>query len=171
MCVAGGGMLSGLVGGMSSIMNYDAQVEDYNAEVARWETNYKNSLVAGRDQMNQLTLKAIQTQDATTQKLGEYNYEGAIKSATAEASAAGAGVGGNVVDDVIRGIQGQAARNRATAQENGDMQVAQIAEEQKGVVSQEANNINSVSVGSAPNPASAFLGVAGAVLGGLNGNE
>lgn len=162
-------MLSGMVGAMGAITKYNAEVEDFNAAELAWETNYTNSMVAGKDSMNQITLRAIQEEKATGQRLQEYNYEGAVKGAMAEASAAQAGVGGNSVDAVIRGIVGQAARNRAVVKENGDMVAQQLAEEQKGVVAEEVNRVNSMVRPNPPNPAEAMLGVAGAILGGIGG--
>lgn len=171
MCMAGAGMLQGVMSGLSSIVGYDAKVADFNAEEIAWETNYKNAMVSGKDEMNQLTLKAIQNQDATQQKLQEYDYEGAVKAAEAEAAAAQGGVGGNSVDTVINGVLGQAARNRYVTKVNGDMEAQQIAQEQKGVVAEEVNRVNSMPRPQAPNPAEAFLGVAGAALNGLGGQE
>lgn len=164
MCGPMAGMAQAGIGAMSSIVGYNAKVDDFNASEIAWETNYKNAMVAGKDEMNSLTLKAIQEQDATQNKEQQYNYEGAVQAATAEAAGAAGGVGGNSVDTVINGILGQAARNRYIAKTNGDMMAQQIAMEQKGAVSTEVSRVNSMPRPTAPNPAEAFLGVAGAVF-------
>lgn len=171
MCLSGGagGLMSGAIGGLSAIAGYDAKVEDFNNEEMRWEENYTNSLADGAEQSKQLTLKAMQDDAVTGQKVQDQNYEGAINAAKAEASEAGSGVGGNSVDAVINGITAGAARNRQVAVENGNMVAAQITEEQKGVVADEVNHINSVPRPTPPNAGAAFLNVAGALLGGMGG--
>lgn len=169
MCGPVAGLLQGGIGAMSAIAGYNAKVEDFNAREAAWKENYVSALASGRDEENQLTTKAVQEQSATVQKMGVYTTEGAVKAAAVETSAAGAGVGGNSVDDVIRDIQAGAARNRYASQENAHFMAAQIAAEQKGVEAQIKNRINSVQRPTAPNPGEAILGVAGAMLGGIGG--
>lgn len=152
------------VGGMTALASYGAKVADYNSQEEAWETNYTNSLADGAEQSKQLTLKAIQDDQATGQKVQEYNAEGAINAAKAEASEAGSGVSGNSVDTVIDGINAGAARNRSVAVENSNNMAAQLAEEQKGVVTQEVSHINSMPRPTPPSAGEAFLGVAGAMI-------
>lgn len=172
MCMSGGGggismggVASGVVGIFSSIANYNADVEDFNAKEKQWLQNYKNSLSAGRDEEQQLTTKAVQTQGQAQQAQTLYATDGAVKAAEAETSAAGSGVSGNSVDEVIRGIKSGAAQNRYYAQQNADWAAAQIAEEQKGTVDTEENHINSIARPRPPDQSSLFLGIAGAMVG------
>lgn len=167
MCGPMAGMMKGVMGGLSAIAGYNAKVEDFNAREVQWQTNYKSALSSGRDEHNQLTMKAIQDEAATGERIHQYNVEGAVKSASAEAAAAGAGVAGGTLETVLRDVQGKAAHNRMIAKLNGDMVAQQIGMEQKGVQAREIGRIASVTRPTAPNPAEAFLGIAGAVLGGI----
>ncbi len=114
-----------------------------------------------------LTSAAVQEQAATLQKITAYSEEGAIKAAEAEASAAGAGIAGNSVTEVIRGILGGTARNREFARENARFTAQKIADQQRGVVSTAINRINSIARPVKPNAGAAMLNVAGALLGGM----
>jgi len=169
MCGPMAGILQGGIGAMGAIASYNAQVEDFNAKEEMWKQNYVNSLAAGRDEQNQLTTRAIEEQALSTQKQTEYGVEGAIKAAAAETSAAGAGVGGGSVDDIIRGIWAGAARNRYYTQENAHYTAAQLAAEQRGTVTTIQNRINSVQRPTKPNAGAAMLNVAGALIGGIGG--
>lgn len=168
MCFAGiGGMLSGVVGAMGAVAEYNAQVDDFNARERMWKENYVNSLAAGREEQVQVQTKAYQEQQVTSQKMEEYSREGAEKAAIAEVSAASAGVGGNSVKDLIGGILSGAARNRYWAQENGRTTAAQLTQELKATNTRMMNRINSVVRPNPPNPAGAMLKIMGGFVGAL----
>ena len=167
MCGPALGMMQGLIGGMGAIANYNAQVDDFNQREKQWQTNYKNALMSGRDEYNQLNTRAVEEQAATGQKIQSYAEEGAIKAAEAETAAAGAGVSGNSVDEVIRGILGGSARNIAYAKENARFTAQKIADQGRGITANVMNRINSLTRPVKPNAGAAMLNVAGAFLGGM----
>ena len=169
MCGPVAGLLQAGIGAMSSIAEYNAEVEDFDAKEEQWKKNYTLSLEEARSEENQLTTKAVEEQAATAQKVQVYTQEGQIKAATAEASAAGAGIAGNSVDEIIRNVVGGAAKNRAAAEENANFTAAEIALEQKATVTDAEAHIASVVRPRPPNPAKAILGVAGALIGGIGG--
>lgn len=168
MCGPMAGILSGGIGAMGAIAKYNAEVEDFNAGEARWVENYKSALESGRDEHNQLTTKAVQVASEASQRDFVYAAETATKASEAEASAAGAGVSGGTVDEVVRGVVANGARNRYYSQENAHWEAAKIADQQRGVVANTKSRINSVVRPRPPNAGAAILGVAGALLGGFS---
>ena len=167
MCGPAAGMLTGAIGAMGAITDYNAQVDDFNQREKQWQLNYKNAMQSSRDEYNQTNTQAVQEQAATSQKLTSYSEEGAIAAAEAEASAAGAGVEGNSVSNITRGILGGAARNREFARENARFTAQKIADSMKGIRATSINRINSLTRPVKPNAGAAMLNVAGAFIGGM----
>jgi hypothetical protein len=167
MCVAAAGLLGGLVSGLSAVAQYNAQVDDFNQQERMWKENYVNSLAAGREEQNQLTLRGIQEQEAFSQKDQGYVIEEAVATAEAENSAAAAGVGGVSVANLIQQGARSAGYNRYWARANYDTTAAQLTQEQRGTVTRIKQRINSVTRPVKPNPAGAMLSVIGGVLGGI----
>ena len=168
MCMAGmGGMLSGIVGAMGAVAEHNAKVDDFNRQEAMWKENYVNSLAAGRDEQKQLQTKAYQEQQVTSQKVDEYNREGAVKASIAEVSAASSGVAGNGVTSLIRDILGGAARNRYWAKENGKATAQQLTQELRATNTRVINRINSVQRPQAPDPSGAMFKIMGGFVGAI----
>lgn len=155
------------LGAASAVTNYNAQVEDFNNGEARWQENYALSRDAAMDEQNQITAKSIQMQTETGMRDQMYSEEGAVAAAEAEASAAGANVEGNSVGEVIRAITSGAAKNRYVNGVNAKWQAIELAKEQRATVTNMKARIASVTRPTKPNKANAFLGIAGAVVGGM----
>jgi len=153
-----------LLGAASSFSTYAAQADQAAQQQARYDQNYQNSLAAGRDQHNQLTLRAMQENDAAAQKEHEIAVEGATREAEVNVSAAGGGVGGLSVDALLSDVALKVAQNRSITQKNANMTAQQLAMQQKGVVTQTESRINSVAQGSAPNPLEPILKTVGSGL-------
>lgn len=167
MCGPVAGMMQGAIGAMSAVAGYNAQVEDFNNAEARWQENYALARDSSMDEQNQITAKTIQMQTETGMRDQVYSEEAAIATAEAEASAAGANVEGNSVGEVVRSITAGAARNRYVNNMNAKFQAIQLAKEQKQTVTNFKARVASVTRPTKPNPATAFLGIAGAVVGAM----
>jgi hypothetical protein len=165
MCGPVAGILKAGVGAMGAVAQYNAQVEDFNNAEDRWQENYALSRDASMDEQHQITAKMIQMQTETSQKMQLYAAEGAIAEAEAEAGAATAGVGGNSVDEVIRNITAGAATNRYVTETNAKWKAIQMGKEMKATVTNFKARVASVTRPTPPNPAGAFLGIAGSILG------
>lgn len=165
MCGPVAGILKAGFGAMGAVAQYNAQVEDFNNAEDRWQENYALSRDASMDEQHQITAKMVQMQTLTSQKLQAYSAEGAVAAAEAEAGAAGAGVGGNTVDEVLRGITAGAAQNRYITGVNAKWEAIQLGKEMKQTVTNFKARVASVTRPTPPNPAGAFLGIAGSILG------
>lgn len=165
MCGPVAGILKAGIGAMGAVASYNAQVEDFNNQEDRWQENYKLSRDASIDEQHQIAAKTVQMQTETSQKLQMYSAEGAIAEAEAEAGAAGAGVGGNTVDEVLRGIVAGAATNRYVTGVNAKWKAIQLGKEMKATTTNFKARVASVTRPTPPNPATAFLGIAGSILG------
>lgn len=161
MCVQ---VLGLVLSAASAVAQYAAQADQAAQQQQRYDQNYQNSLAAARDQHNQLSLRAMQENEAAAQKEHEINVEGATRAAEVNVSAAGGNVGGLSVDNLLADVARKVAYNRGITQRNAEMTAQQIQMQQKGVVTQAEGRINSVSPGSPPSPLEPALKIAGAGL-------
>lgn len=165
MCVNPLSIAKAGFGALGAIAEHNAKVEDFNNQEDRWQENYALSRDAAMDEQNQITAKTIQMQTETGMRDQAYSEEGAIAAAEAEASAAGSNVEGNSVSELVRSITAGAAKNRHVNNLNSKFKAIQLGKEQRATVTNMKARIASVTRPTAPNPASAFLGIGGAVLG------
>lgn len=161
MCVDPVSILGFALSAASTMAQFGAQQQAADAQTARYNQNYQNALAAGRDDHNQLTLRAMQEQEATAQKDHSIIVEGAEKAAEVSVSAAGGNVSGLSVDALLGDVARKTAMNRATVQRNAEMTAAQLQMEQRGVVAKEQARINSMAPGVDPNPLEPALKIAG----------
>lgn len=163
-------MLGAAVGMVSAVAGFQAQQADYRAKKAAWEQNVVNAEAAARDEHRQITNRFLQEQEKTTQKKHVSFIEEAQKRATAENNAAGAGVSGNSVDNILRDISGKSMLNRTYADQNYKFVAADLTEQLKASDTKMIGRINSMPVPQAPSPLGMIAGVAGAgvkAMGGL----
>lgn len=151
-----------MVGVAQAVTSFGAAQADYNAKATQWQQNYVNALAAGRDEQRQLTLRQLQEEDAFTQKIHLTNLEEAGKKSEVAVDAAGSGVSGITVDNLIADIGRQAANNRTSLTTNYKNVAEQLNTEQKATVTTEESRINSVARPTAPSPLTLAVGVLGA---------
>jgi hypothetical protein len=148
----------------TSVISFAAAQADYNARAEQWRQNYTNSLAAGRDEQQQLSLRMMQEQDAHAQKQHLTTIEGAQVSAEAEVSAAASGVSGLSLDNILLGIGRDVAMKQEADKTNYQNTVAQLTKENEATNTRIENRINSVQRPVAPNPLGyALQGIGGAL--------
>lgn len=157
-------MMGAALGVLSAVAEYGAASADYNAKAQVWKQNYKNSLAAGREEQNQITLRTMQEQEAKDQKLYLMNLEEVQKKSEAQLAASEAGVGGLSVQSILVDIGRRGAYNRQIENRNWAMTAAQLEEEQRATVTTIKSRINSVERPTAPNPLAYVVKAAGAVM-------
>jgi hypothetical protein len=113
----------------ASMRAFQAQ-EAYNAEYARNQT------------YNQIGLRQQQEIDAASAALMDNQIRGAKAKATADTGAAEAGVQGNSVESVARGVYREMGRIDAATIKNTDMSVDQLQEEKKAADAQFRSRTN-----------------------------
>lgn len=148
----------------SSVISFAAAQADYNARAEQWRQNYTNSLAAGREEQQQISLRMMQEQDAHAQKQHLTTIEGAQVAAEAEVSAAASGVSGLSLDNILLGIGRDVAMKQEADKTNYQNTVAQLTQENKATNTRIENRINSVQRPVAPNPLGyALQGIGGAL--------
>lgn len=152
------GLISFGVGAVQSIAQYSAQKQEA-------KQNQENAESAWAQQQNQLTKRAMQEEDALRQKQQTMNIEEAQAKASTVASAAGAGVAGLSLDNIVADVGRRASFNRQAEEENTRNTLAQIRMERKGVNSQAQSRINSVPK---PSALSLVAGIGGAAIKGYS---
>lgn len=160
-----------LVSSASSMVGYQAQVQEADRQTERYYQNHANALAAGRDEQKQGTLRQMQEQEATAQKDHVYLVQAAERESEVAVSAAGANVAGLSVDNLIGDVIRKTSFNRVTLQRNAEMTAEQLQVEKDASVNRAQSRINSMSPGVRPSPAGVMLEIAGAgvkLYGGLN---
>lgn len=131
------GLITAGIGAVQSVAQYSAQKQEAKA-------NEQNAIESWKTQQAQLSKRAMQEEDALRQKQQQQNIEEAQVKAETVASAAGAGVAGLSLDNLIADVGRRASFNRQTEEENTRNTLAQLRLERKGVNSQAQGRINSV---------------------------
>lgn len=152
------------VGIASSVAQFSAAQSDYQARAEQWRSNVVNSWAAAREEQKQLLARELQEQEAYAQKSHLSLVEQAEKQATAEVSAAGAGVSGISVGNLVADIGRKAATNRVLAERNWMNTAQQLRQEQGATVTRASNRINSVSVPTSPSSAGLLAGIGGSAI-------
>lgn len=150
------GIATFAVGAAQSVVSYGAQKAEYAA-------NKENARQAWANNQTQLTLRAMQEEDALRQKQRQSLIEEAQVSAETQVSAAASGVAGISVENLLADVSRRAATNREVEKENTRMTLQQIREERKGINAKGQSQINSVAK---PTGLSLVAGLGGAALSG-----
>lgn len=155
-----------VAGVASSLAQGQAAQADYAARSEQWRQNVVNSWAAARDEQKQLLQRELQEQEVNAQKQHLSLVEEAEKKATAQVSAASAGVSGLSVSNLVADIGRKAATNRNIAQRNWEMTAQQLRDEQEATITRAENRINSVSRPTSPSGLATAAGVGSALVGG-----
>lgn len=145
MCVEPSTALAGAslaIGTAQAVTKFAAGQEDAASQRAYQEQARYNAEVARNQTYDQIALRQRQEIDAASQALFD-NALRAIKArATADTSAADAGVQGNSVESVARNYFMEQGRIDSATEKNTEMSVAQLQEEKKGARSQYVSRTN-----------------------------
>ncbi len=140
------------VSALSSVVSFMAATEESKAVE-------KSATEAYKQDQKVASLRQIQEQDATAQKLHLANIDEAEKRATVEVSGAEAGVAGISVNNLLADVTRKAATNRQTERENLRMTTRQLQLDKEGSRARNQGRINSAP---RPNPLGLVAGIAGA---------
>jgi len=152
------------VSALSAVAGYQAQQAQYSAQKEQKAANDRNALAAARDDQNALTQRALQEQDAYGQKKHLQLTELAEREADIQVSAAGSGVAGISVGNLVSDARRRAGANLTTLETNYQNTAAQLEAEQRGTVSKANSRIGQVANPTAPSAAGAVIGFAGDVI-------
>lgn len=153
-----------ILGAAQAVVSFGAAQQDYDNKAAQWKQNYTNSLAAGRDEQKQLSLRMLQEGEANDQKVRQNAIEKAEISSQAEASAAGAGVSGVSLKNIIHGI-GKKINDKVSADEtNYSNTITQLGAQMKATNTTITNRINSMQRPTAPNPLGYALQAVGGAI-------
>lgn len=148
----------------TSVVSFMAAQDDYDNRAAQWKQNYVNSLASGREEQQQLQVRMMQEQDGHTQQQHMAEIEGAEIASEAEVSAAGSGLSGISLDNILSGINRKIGSKQAAEETNHLNTVAQLSQQLEATNTNIQNRINSVQKPTSPNALGyALQGVGGAL--------
>jgi len=148
----------------TSVVSFMGAQDDYANRAAQWKQNYVNALASGREEQQQLQVRMIQENAAHAQQEQMTEIEGAEIAAEAEVSAAGAGLSGISLDNILTGISRKIGMKQAADDTNHMNTVAQLGQELEATNTNITNRINSVAKPTSPNPLGyALQGIGGAL--------
>lgn len=157
------GALSFAMSAASSVAGFAEKQNAADAQTARYNQNYQNSLAAARDTQVQTTKRMMQEEDAYKQKDHLHLLEGAKKEAELAVSAAGANVAGLSVDNLVADASRTTNLNRTVLRKNWADTASQLQTQSEAAsTTQTQSRINSVNPGSDPSPLGLGLELAGA---------
>ena len=148
----------------TSFAGYKAQQAQYESQKEQKVANDRNALASARNDQNQLTLRTLQEQEAYGQKAHLQKVEEAERTADIRVSAAGSGVAGISVGNLVSDARRRAGNNLTTLETNYQNTAAQLEAEQRGTVDKANARIASVANPTKPSPAGALIGFAGAAI-------
>lgn len=147
----------------TSVVGFADKQNQADAQTARYNQNYQNSLAAARDNQVQSTKRMMQEESAYKQRDHLHLLEGAKKEAQIAVSAAGGNVSGLSVDNLVADAQSVTNLNRTTLRKNWADTASQLqTAAEADAVNKTQSRINSVNPGSDPNPLGLGLELAGA---------
>jgi hypothetical protein len=161
-----------MVASVASAQAADNAAEaDYQAKVVAWRQNIVNAQTAARDEQRQIITRQMEEQSKTVQKKHVSYVEEAQKQAEATVSAAGAGVQGISVDNLLTDIGNKSAANRAYMDENYRYIVADTTEQLKSTRTKLAMRVDSMPTPLPPQKTAgiAALGAGAKMIGSFGG--
>lgn len=162
MCVAALPILGLAMSAASAVVGFAAKQQQYERDVKQYNQNYQNALAANRDDQKQIALRQMQEQQAYQQKDHLAVLEQAEKSAEVNVNAAGAGVAGLSVDNLIGDVSRKTALNRETLETNWRNTASQLQAENNASTNKAQSRIQSMPVPIAPSPMSMFVDIGSA---------
>jgi len=159
-------MMMGLAGAgvsaMSSITQYNAQVEQANAQERTFWQNRANAITSMDNQYGAISRREIQEGDAMSLKEHAAMIDAAQKGAQVQASAAEGGVTGTSVGNLSAEVARQNDFNTMQLRTQYKANVQQLQDQASGIQAQTQSTINSVPRGQYPSSSTLALGLAGA---------
>lgn len=145
-----------LTQGISSVSNYVVAREQFKMEEQMRKHRAAMDAISSASQINALTQQDIDTRDAGVRASVALNLQSKQDKASAEVSAAAAGVSGNSVDAALRGLERSALQANAARKQT-------LASKRKAVINEKKNVRLSAIYGRdigarlRPNPAMALM--------------
>jgi hypothetical protein len=161
MCIAA---LPAIAAIGQAVVGYVGAGAEADVTNAYYGQNRQNAIVAASDRYASLNNQALQERAAASQELFEKQTEALRTRATAEASAAEAGVTGLSVDALMDDLLAQQGRQRQAIETNYETRRNAIADEGVATYHNTVSRINSAKRAASPSPIPYLLqGVGGAV--------
>lgn len=151
-------------GAGSALMNHSAQQTAAREADRRWEQNRVNTVAALGTKYGQITRRQVQEQDAVVVKNRQDSLEQARKRAEVDNSAAGAGVSGISVENLLTDVDRRTAANRDAREINLRNTISQLTDEGRQAQAEAENRINSMPKGVKPSPLALVLDIGAAGL-------
>jgi len=135
-------MASFAIGAAQSVSSYAAKAADASAAQQYQAQESYNAQIARNNTYDQLAQRETQEVDAASQALFDNRVRATKARATADTGAAEAGVHGNSVESVARGLYMEQGRIDAATVRNNSMTVQQLRNERKQADAQYASRTN-----------------------------
>lgn len=158
------GVASFAASAMSGAAEYSARQTQYATQKQSYYRNEAQSLAAGNDEYNAIQRRTIQEGKAYAQRDREQLLEGARKGAEASAAAAGSGVTGLSVDNLVADVGRRVDANRTTLEDNWNGTALQLQDQSRAATTKITSRIGQVAMPVEPDPTGAVLGVVGSGL-------
>ena len=149
-----------------SMVQYQGQQDSYDAQMARVKANADNANAATRTNMNNINTRAQQEGLAANQKKFESGLDTRAAVATAVTAAGEGNVSGMSVNAVLGDFYGKQGRFDAAVDTNQDFSRSYLAGEMDAASAQGQNQINSMPLPEAPNPAAMLVDIFGSAVSG-----
>lgn len=130
------------IGAASAVTKYQAGMEDAAAQRQFQEQAKYNAEVARNQTYDQIAARQRQEIEAASQALFDNSVRALKAKATADTGAAEAGVHGNSVESVARGVYMEQGRIDSATERNVKMSVQQLQDEKKGARAQYISRTN-----------------------------
>lgn len=146
-------------GALGSVAQYQAGVDQANAQTAQHYANKQNAEAALRADYAQLNLRAVQEGEAKVAEAQKIRIEEAKAKARARLVAGEAGVTGISVDNLVADIGQQAAMEEEARNYNYLSTINQLQQEGKAAQARAHGRILSVPKGQKPSPLTLVAGI------------
>lgn len=150
------------ISALSTAVGYVGAQEAADAQNEAYEANRVNALNAFADKQAQMDRRAVQEQEAASNRKFENNLERRAAQATAMVAAGESGVSGLSVEALFNDLGARTARANANIDHNTDYTMQQLEAEKRGQTYQTLDRINSVKRGTEPSLIDAGLRIAAA---------
>jgi hypothetical protein len=162
MCLPGIGMAVGLAQG---IMGFMGQQQQYQAQKDQYEANLQNAKTSTFERYDQINTRVEQENAKESQDLQQASIQAVQARGAARTAAAESHVGGLSVSNVLGDMYAQEGRYQRNTTVNFDYTRDYYKGEGAATRAQGQNEINSVPEPTAPNPFAAMLNIFGQAVG------
>lgn len=148
----------------SSLMSYQAQKQQAEAQDAIYQQNKLNAYQSMRDEYLGVQDRQAQEIARSSQEIIQRRQEEQAHLATARVAAGEAGINGVTVERVLQGINAAASQDVDTMAQNKEWTLEQLSDQSKGITSKTQSRVNSVRKGVKPNPWATVFGIGNAAV-------